>query len=88
MLKKLKQLLSEKGEINLKIKINPTKPRTEIKQVMADGTIKIDIAALAQKGRANRELIRYLAEEFGVSKGNIKIISGTGQRLKLVKIVK
>lgn len=88
MLENYKKILKEKGEINLKIKVNPTRPQTIIKQSMADGTIKIDIAAVAEKGRANEELTRFLAKEFGIMEKNIKIISGAGQRLKLVKIVK
>jgi uncharacterized protein len=70
----------------IKVKVIPGAPRTEIKDMMADGTIKIAIAAAPEKGKANQALIEFLAEEFGVRKNNIVIISGAGARIKLVKI--
>jgi uncharacterized protein len=70
----------------IRIKVIPGAPKTEIKSTMADGTIKIAVAAAPEKGKANLALIKFLAEEFNVSKNNIKIISGVSDRIKLVKI--
>lgn len=53
---------------------------------MADETIKIDVAILPIKGRANQELIEFLAKEFEVRKNNVKIIKGVGEKNKLIKI--
>jgi len=77
-----------RGEIYLRIKALPNRPMTEARQVMADQTIKINLAAKAEKGQANRELIRFLAHEFAINKKNVKIIGGAGDRLKLVRLVK
>jgi len=55
---------------------------------MADGTLKIAVAAVPEKGRANRALVEFLAEEYSVHKNDIKIISGASDRIKLVKIIK
>ena len=82
---------NQAGEIYLRIKARPGAGATALKQILkeADGEIiKIDIAAPAVKGRANLELIKFLAEEFAINKNNVKIISGAGERVKLVKIVK
>jgi uncharacterized protein len=70
----------------IRIKVIPGAPKTEIKGTMADGTLKIAVAAAPEKGKANAELIKFLAEEFGIPKDNIKIISGISERNKLVKV--
>lgn len=86
LLIKNKEDFNKKGEIYLRIKVSPSSPATIVKQVLDDETIKIDIVAHPEKGKANQELIKFLAKEFVVSKNNIKIISGAGEKLKLIKI--
>ena len=87
MLSKYKKILKEKKEVYLRVKVRPKATVSNIKEVMNDDTIKIDIMAPAIKGRANHELIKLLAKNFQVYKENIKIISGASERLKLIKII-
>ena len=70
----------------MRLKVRPNAAETAVKDKMDDETVKIDIAAKPEKGKANAELIKFLAQEFAVTKENIKIISGAGERVKLVKI--
>lgn len=86
MLLLYKKVLQEKGEVYLRIKVSPGSPETLVKKILEDETIKIDIAARPEKGKANQELIKFLAKEFFVRKENIKIISGASEKLKLIKI--
>jgi len=53
---------------------------------MADGTLKIRIAAPPEKGKANTELIKFLSKHFDLPKNQITIISGKTEPLKLIKI--
>jgi len=87
MFVKLKKLYQEKGEVYLRVKARPNASKTCFKEIMADETVKIDLAAAPEKGKANQELIKFLAKQFDVANGNVKIISGAGERLKLVKII-
>ncbi|MBI4779388.1 DUF167 domain-containing protein [Candidatus Falkowbacteria bacterium] len=80
--------LVKANEVYLRVKARPNAAKTRFKEIMADETIKIDVAAPAVKGKANQELIKFLAERFAVSKNNVKIISGAGERVKLVKIAR
>jgi hypothetical protein len=80
--------LNNKEEAYLAIKVIPGSSRTEFREIMADGTYKIAIAAAPEKGKANTELVKFLAKEFGVLKSRLVIISGAGERTKLVKITK
>ncbi len=88
MLEKYQQTLTDKGEVYLRIKARPGAPKTEFKAVMDDETIKIDVAAAPENGRANEELISFLAKELGVGKKDVKVLSGAADRLKLIKIIK
>ncbi len=85
-LEEQRNILYSKGELYWRVKARPNAEQTAIKEVMADKTVKIDIAAPAQKNRANQELMKFLAKEFAVSKNNVKIISGQTQKVKLIKI--
>ena len=53
---------------------------------LADGTLKVRIAAAPEKGRANEELCEVLAAHFGVARGAVEIVSGHASPLKLVRI--
>ncbi|MBU4217015.1 DUF167 domain-containing protein [Candidatus Parcubacteria bacterium] len=90
MLKKYQAKLNNDNEVYLKIKARPGANKTEVKS-MLDGeeeVLKIDIAAAPEGGKANIELVKFLAKEFGVGKDGVKIISGAGDKIKLIKIVK
>ena len=78
----------DKGEVYLRLKARPGAPKTEFKAIMDDETIKVDVAAAPENGRANEELVAWLAKELGVEKSAVKVISGAGDRLKLIKITK
>ncbi len=87
-LEKYKEALKKNKEVYLRVKARPGAAKTGVKDIMADQTLKIDIAAPAVKGKANQELIKFLAGQFAINKNNVKIISGAGERIKLVKIVR
>lgn len=86
MLKEFKQQLKEKNEIYLKIIVHPGTNRNAIRKIMDNETIKINITALPVRGKANQELIKFLAQEFDVGQNNVKIIRGFKEKIKLVKI--
>ena len=70
--------------MTLRVKVIPRSAKTEIAGTMADGTVKIRIAAPPEKGKANDELIRFLAAHYGVSR--VEIISGHTASLKMVRL--
>ena len=71
----------------LRIKVIPNAPKSEIMGMMEDNeTLKIKIKAPPEKGKANTELIKLLAKEYGVKKNCVNIVAGGRERVKLVKI--
>jgi uncharacterized protein len=75
----------------LRIKVIPNSPKSELIEVITDGegekTHKIRIKAPAEKGKANKELIKFLSKQYSLPKENISIISGKTERIKLIKII-
>lgn len=74
------------GPLTLKIKVIPKSPKSAIVGKMADGTLKIRIAAPPEKGRANDELRSFLAGRYKVPAANVTILSGSTSQKKLVRI--
>ncbi len=87
----LNQLFDEfekSGRLTLRVKVIPCSVENAIVGFLDEETLKIRVAAVPEKGKANKELIAFLAEEFKVAKENIEIISGAGDPLKLIRIEK
>lgn len=74
--------------MELRVKVIPKSPRNEIVGTMADGTLKVRIAAAPEKGRANAELCAFLARHYGVPKSAVTILSGQTSPRKLVRIAR
>jgi uncharacterized protein (TIGR00251 family) len=72
--------------MTLRVKVIPRSPKSEITGQMADGTLKIKIAAPPEKGKANDALCTFLACHYGVPRAAVTIISGHAAALKLVRV--
>ena len=78
--------LRSRGSVTFAVRARPGMGETKAVKLMDDESVKIDIAAPAEGGKANAELVRFLAEEFSVKRDQVKILSGAGTRLKLVRV--
>lgn len=78
--------LASKKEISFSVRVHPGAKRTQTKRIMADGTLKIDLAAPPEDGKANAELISVLAGEFDVPQSHVTIVSGLTARKKVVRV--
>jgi hypothetical protein len=69
------------------VKVQPRARKTEVAGLMADGTIKIKVAAPPVDGAANKALLAFLAQTFGLPVGQIEIIAGETSEHKLISLV-
>lgn len=83
MLAALHQRLLSDRSITVTVRARPGSPVTKLKDILADGSLKIDLKAVPEDGEANQELIRFLQKEFNA---DVEILSGATARLKLVRI--
>lgn len=72
--------------MTLRVKVIPRSAHTEMAGAMADGMLKIRIAAPPERGKANAELVRFLAGYYGVAAGRVSIVSGHTAALKIVRL--
>lgn len=72
--------------MDLRVKVIPRASRSEVVGYLPDGTLKVKVAAVPEKGKANEAVIAVLAEKFGVPAGRIKIVAGAAATRKLVRI--
>jgi uncharacterized protein (TIGR00251 family) len=49
--------------------------------------IKIGIKAKPLRGEANREIVKKIAKQLGVSTTNVRILAGEKSREKLVEVI-
>jgi uncharacterized protein (TIGR00251 family) len=67
------------------VRVQPRASRNEIVGVR-EGVIRIRLQAPPVDGAANEALVRFLADEFGVSARAVRIVSGFGSRNKIVEV--
>jgi hypothetical protein len=73
--------------MTVRVKVIPRSPKSEMAGQMADGTLKVKIAAPPENGKANAALCAFLARHYGVPRSSVTIVSGHAAALKLVRIV-
>jgi uncharacterized protein (TIGR00251 family) len=69
----------------VELRVSPGAARNEIVGRYGEGW-KVRVAARAERGRANQELLGFLAETLGVRQARLRLVAGEGARDKLVEI--
>ena len=72
----LRERLARERNILLAVKVTPRASRSEVTGFGDDGSLRVRIAAVPEKGKANDELRALLSRYFGVSRTNVEIVSG------------
>lgn len=72
--------------MDLTVKVIPRSSKSEVIGEMADGTLKVKLAAVPEKGKANDELCTVLARHFDVPAREVEIISGQTSTRKRVRV--
>jgi uncharacterized protein (TIGR00251 family) len=73
------------GGVRVKLKVIPNAPRDEIVGWRGDA-LTVKVAAPPVEGKANRALIKFLAEVLGVRPVDVSIVQGETSRSKSVHI--
>lgn len=69
----------------LRVRVQPSAGRSQIVGEH-DGALKVRVAAPANEGKANVELIRFLTRTLGVARGSVELRSGERSRAKTVEV--
>ena len=74
------------ADVVLALHVQPGAKRSEFAGKHGDA-LKVKLGAPAVEGKANAELIRFLADAFGVPQRHVIIVRGETSRAKVVRIV-
>jgi len=77
----------KKDRLHLTVKVRPGAGRNAVVDSQ-NGELVVKIKAHAQKGKANGELVSFLAKTLGTSKSDILIVSGSKSRHKVLSLHK
>jgi len=72
-------------DCTLELKIIPNAPRNEVVGWLG-AALKVKVHAPALEGRANDELLAFLAEKLGLPRRSITLLRGDKSRQKVVRI--
>lgn len=82
----LNLIISEKADgCLLKCWIQPRSSRNALVGIYGNA-VKIALSAPPLDGKANKELLKFLAKYFKLSKSNIQLVSGESSRNKIIRI--
>lgn len=70
----------------LAVRVIPRAARNELVEIQADGTLKLRLHAAPVDGKANQELIEFLADLLEIAPNKLELVAGHSGRNKLVSI--
>lgn len=54
--------------------------------VEPDGTITLHVVAPPSEGKANKEIVKWLAKKFGKSTSQVRLVAGLHSKTKIIEI--
>ncbi len=83
--------LNSKGIFYMNVKVIPNAQKTEAVELLAgvddEQVLKVKVAAVPEKGKANQVLCEYLAKFFELPKSNVEVVRGQTSQRKVIKLV-
>ena len=73
------------GGVVFRVKVVPGSSKT-VDCGLLDGMIKIKVSAAPEKGKANKNLVEFLAKKLGLKKRAVSIVSGQTNPVKEVLV--
>jgi len=82
----MRRLDRSSDRVRFTLRVSPRAPRNEIVGWNARGELKVRIAAPPVDDRANEELVAFLATTLEVSRAQVKLLSGSRGRSKVIEV--
>ncbi len=71
--------------MRLNVRVQPRASKDEVVG-FTNGVLRVRLRAPPVEGAANEALIEFLADELGVSRRHVRIVSGIGSRNKVIEV--
>ena len=75
----------DEGVIRFEVRVQPRASRTEFAG-NKEGILRVRLQAPPVDGAANEALVDFIADELGVPRRRVRIVSGFGSRNKIIEI--
>jgi uncharacterized protein (TIGR00251 family) len=76
--------------IKIHLKVTPNAQKNHICDIILDAlgrkSLHIRLKAIPEYGKANKELIRFLAKELNIPQADIELVAGEASRFKVVLV--
>lgn len=73
------------GTVRFHVRVQPRASRNQFAGVQ-NGVVRVRLQAPPVDGAANEALVAFIADEFGVARRDVRIVSGFGSRNKVVEV--
>lgn len=70
----------------IRLRVRPGASESRWVERLSDGRWKVAVAAPAEGGRANRELIAFVARSLGVAPSAVRLVAGASSRDKTLEV--
>jgi hypothetical protein len=74
-----------RSRVRLKVHVKTMSPETRLVSE-ADHSLTLHITAPPVKGKANREIVKWLAKKLGKSSSQVRIVSGLYSNSKIIEV--
>ena len=73
------------NSVRLTVHVKPLRSETRL-LFEPDGTLTMHVAAPPAKGKANREIVRWLSKRLRTSSSNVQLVAGFHSNVKVIEI--
>ena len=77
--------MNESDPVRFRVRVQPRASRNEFADVQ-NGVLRVRLRAPPVDGAANEALVEFIADELGLARRQVRIVSGFGSRNKVVEV--
>jgi len=77
--------VNESDPVRFRVRVQPRASRNEFADVQ-NGVLRVRLRAPPVDGAANEALVEFIADELGLARRQVRIVSGFGSRNKVVEV--
>lgn len=82
----IRDRLRSHGEVVFAVHVRPSSAKTALRPSLANGTLRLTVAAPPEHNKANAAVIRFFSRELGVPPSGFQMLSGQSSSKKIFRV--